>query len=262
MNFNLPKTMFWTLLSILILTLIACRAKTKEEFYPNGAMKSSIEYKGKKKNGEAREYYPNGHLRSLVRYKNDKEEGLAEYFNQEGVITMDIEMKEGKKNGRMRTYFITGGREMECYYENDKLEGTQSYYDKLNKKVSEMHYKNDVAEGAYTAWYSKAETINGLNALRCTGSYKNGMMDGEWNYYDENEMPVGHAVFQQGTGKMTTYQNGEVVKVTNYVKNKKEGEEIEYDGHGNVVKTTTYHNDRIVSIDGVAISLSEETPAQ
>ena len=151
---------------------------------------------------------------------------------------------------------------MECYYENDKLEGTQSYYDKLNKKVSEMHYKNDVAEGTYTAWYSKAETINGLNALRCTGSYKNGMMDGEWNYYDENEMPVGHAVFQQGTGKMTTYQNGEVVKVTNYVKNMKEGDEIEYDGHGNVVKTTTYHNDRIVSIDGVAISLSEENPAQ
>lgn len=32
MNFNLPKAMFWTLLSILILTLIACRAKTKEEF--------------------------------------------------------------------------------------------------------------------------------------------------------------------------------------------------------------------------------------
>ena len=262
MNFNLPKTMFWILLSILILTLLACRAKTKEEFYPNGAMKSSIEYKGKKKNGETREYYPNGHLRSLVRYKNNKEEGLAEFYNQDGVIMMDVEMKDGKKNGRMRTYFHTGEREMECYYENDKLEGAQRYFDKLNMKVSEMHYKNDVAEGAYTAWYSKAETINGLNALRCTGFYKNGMMDGEWNYYDENEMPVGHAVFQQGTGKMTTYQNGEVVKVTNYVKNMKEGDEIEYDGHDNIVKTTTYHNDRIVAVNGVSISRSEEKPAQ
>ena len=259
MNINLHKTMFWTLLSILIITLVACRTKTKEEFYPNGAMKSAIEYKGKVKHGEAREYYPNGQIRSLVRYKRDKEDGLAEYYNQDGVIIMDVEMKEGKKNGRMRTYFPVGGREMECYYENDKLEGTQTYYDKLNKKVSEMHYRNDIPEGAYTAWYSKTETINGLNALRCTGFYKNGMMDGEWNYYDENEMPVGHAVFQQGTGTMTTYQNGEVVKVTHYVKNQKQGDEIEYDGHDNVVKTTTYRDDRIVAINGVAISNLEET---
>ena len=56
---------------------------------------------------------------------------------------------------------------------------------------------------------------------------------------------------------MTTYQNGEVVKVTHYVKNMKEGDEIEYDGHDNVVKTTTYHNNRIVAIDGVEISVSE-----
>jgi Uncharacterized protein conserved in bacteria len=259
MTFNLRKLMFWTFLSILILTLVGCRTKVKEEYYSTGVLKSSVEYRGKKKNGEAREYYPNGELRAVVRYKRGKEEGLAEYYSQDGVITMDVEMKGGKKNGRMRTYFHTGEREMECYYENDKLEGTQSYYDKLNKKVSEMHYKNDAAEGAYTAWYSKTETINGLNALRCTGFYKNGMMDGEWNYYDENEMPVGHAVFQQGTGKMTTYHNGEVVKVTNYVKNKKEGDETEYDGQGNVVKTITYHNDRIVAIDGVAIDHSEET---
>ena len=260
MILNRRKIMFWTLLSIFILTLLGCKTKVKEEYYSTGALKSSIEYKGKKKNGEAREYYPNGQLRSIVRYKRDKEEGLAEYYNQTGEITMDVEMKDGKKNGRMRTYFLTGEREMECYYVDDKLEGVQRYFDKLNKVISEMHYKNDVAEGAYTAWYSKMETINGLNALRCTGAYKNGMMDGDWNDSAENEMPVGHAVFQQGTGKMTTYYNGEVVKVTNYVKNKKEGDEIEYDGHDNVIRTITYHDDRMIAIDGVAISHSEETP--
>ena len=251
--------MFWTVLSILILTLLGCRTKVKEEFYPDGKLKSSIEYKGKKKDGEARMYYPNGQLQSLVRYKRDKEDGLAEYYGKDGVLTMDVEMKDGKKNGRMRTYFHTGEREMECYYKDDKLEGTQTYYDKLNHKISEMHYKNNVAEGAYTAWYSKAETLNGLNALRETGSYKNGLWDGEWVKYDENEWPVGRGIFQQGTGTMNHLKNGEVFKVTPYVKQKKEGDEIEYDSQGNVIKTITYHNDRIVAIDGVEIAHSEET---
>lgn len=258
MTLKWRNLMFWTLLSVLLFSFVACKTKVKEEFYPNGTLKSSIEYKGKVKDGEARTYNPNGTLSSMVHYKHDKENGLAEYYNQDGKIMMDVEMKDGKKNGRMRTYFPIGGREMECYYKDDKLEGVQTYYDKLNKKVSEMHYRNDIPEGAYTAWYSKTETINGLNALRCTGFYKNGMMDGEWNYYDENEMPVGHAVFQQGTGTMTTYQNGEVIKVTHYVKNKKEGDEIEYDGHDHVLKTITYRSDRIVAINGVEISKTEE----
>lgn len=258
MNNFLHKSMIITIVTLLLLSLLSCRTKVKEEFFSNGNLKSSIEYKGKKKNGEAREYYPNGYIRSCVIFKNDKENGLAQYYFQDGVISMDVEMKDGKKEGRMRTYFFNGNREMECFYKNDKLEGTQTYFDKLGNRISEMNYKNDIAEGKYTAWYSKTETINGLNAMRCTGNYKNGMMDGKWVYYDEDEMPVGEANFQQGTGVMTTFHHGEVIKETHYVKNKKEGDEVEYDGAGNITKTTTYKQDRIVAIDGVAIDRDAE----
>ncbi|MCQ2280894.1 MAG: hypothetical protein MJZ49_08875, partial [Bacteroidales bacterium] len=82
---------------------------------------------------------------------------------------------------------------------------------------SQIHYKNDIADGKYTAWYSKAETINGLNALRITGAYKNNLMDGKWVYYDEDEIPVGEANFHQGTGLMTTFHNGEVIRTTHHL---------------------------------------------
>lgn len=258
MNNILRKTILPAVTALLVLSFSSC-TKVKEELFDNGNPKSRIEYRGGKKNGEAREYYPNGYLRSYIIYKNDKENGLAQYYSQNGIISMDVEMKNGIKEGRMRTYFFNGDREMECFYKNDKLEGTQTYFDKMGNRVSEMNYKNDVAEGKYTAWYSKAETINGQNALRATGTYKNGMMDGKWVYYDENEMPVGEANFNQGTGLMTTFYNGEVIRETHYVKNQKEGDEIEYDGHGNVTKTTTYKQDRIVAIDGVSVNRDAET---
>lgn len=248
----LRKTILPAVAALLLFSFSSCK-KVKEELYDNGNPKSRIEYRGGKKNGEAREYYPNGYLRSFIIYKNDKENGLAQYYYQSGVISMDVEMKDGKKEGRMRTYFFNGDREMECFYKNDKLEGTQTYFDKLGNRVSEIHYKNDIADGKYTAWYSKAETINGLNALRITGAYKNNLMDGKWVYYDEDEIPVGEANFHQGTGLMTTFHNGEVIRTTHYVKNKKEGDEVEYDGQGHATKTTTYKQDRIVAVNGVAV---------
>lgn len=253
------RTICWTIAALLLITMASCKPKVKEEYYDNGNLKSSIEYKHGKKNGEAREYYPNGYLRSIIHFNNDIEEGLSQFFFQDGEISMDIEMKDGKKNGRMRTYLFTGDREMECYYKNDKLEGKQTYFDKLGNRVSEMHYKNDIANGPYTAWYSKTETINGQNALRSTGQYKDGMMEGKWTYYDENEMIVGEAEFHQGSGTMNTYNNGELFRVTHYVKNQKEGDEIEYDSAGNVVKTTTYQKDRIVAIDGNAVNRDAES---
>ncbi len=249
----------WTLVTLLLFALISCRSTIKEEYYDNGTLKSSIEYKGKKKNGEAREYYPNGYTRSIIHYIKDVEDGLSSYYNQDGTITMDVEMKDGKKNGRMRTYFFTGNREMECFYKDDKLEGKQTYFDQLGNRVTEINYKNDIAEGAYTTWYSKTETINGLNAMRCSGQYKNGQMDGHWTYYDENEMPVGEADFQQGSGTMIIYVNGEKAKETPYVNNMKEGDEKEFDREGNVLKTTTYQKDRIVAINGEPISCAPET---
>jgi len=232
------------ILSVGGLLFASCRTTVKEEVDENGTVLSRVEYKGGKKNGTATYYYPNGNLRSVIHYKNDLEEGVSEFYNSDGTIISDVEMKAGKKEGRQRAYSPTGYREMECFFKNDLLDGVQSFYDNMGYKTAEITYANGLANGPYRTWHSK-------NTLQCEGGYKNGMMEGKWIYYDENEMVVGTGQFQNGTGVKKTYKNGELYKETLYEKNHKEGDEKEYDYEGNVVRTVTFHEDRIVAIDGV-----------
>ena len=247
--------MFWSLLLFSIILLVSCRTTVKEEYYSNGVLKSSIEYRGKKMHGEAREYYENGKLRSVRHYVKNQEDGLSQYYNSEGKIISDVEMKAGKREGRMRTYFFNSDREMECFYKNDKLNGKQTNFDKLGNVVAEMYYVNGKADGPYKAWYSKAETINNKNCLREVGAYKQGKCVGHWEYYDENENITAEADFADGVGTMTTYSHRrEVAKVTHYVDNNvKDGDEKIFDDNGNLLRTITYQRDKIVAVDGVPV---------
>lgn len=244
--------MFWTLLVISIITLVGCRPTIKEEYYSDGTLKSSVEYRGKKMHGVAREYYENGQLRSVRHYVNGLEDGLSQYYGSDGKIMSDVEMKNGKREGRMRTYYFNADREMECFYKDDKLNGKQTNFDRLGNRVAEMYYVDDKADGPYKAWYSKSETVNNMNALRETGAYKQGTCVGHWEYYDENEHITAEADFKDGEGVMTTYSlRREVAKITHFIDNNvKDGDEQIFDDNGNLVRTITYQRDKIVAIDG------------
>lgn len=199
------------------------------------------------------EYYPNGHLKSRIEYRSGKEHGKIIFYDEGyGTPNLVMTMKNGKKHGQLTRYFFNGNIETSAYYNNDIQEGVESIYDLKGNKIMESHYERGLRHGPYTSWHEK-------NMIREKGAFKNDKFDGEWVYYDERGLLVGEGNFTEGTGTQTAYdQNGNIMRVTHYVNNMKNGDEIHFHSNGDTLKVVTYLDDRISKIDNEEVSITDE----
>jgi antitoxin component YwqK of YwqJK toxin-antitoxin module len=160
---------------------------------------------------------------------------------------MEIEMKRGKKHGKMIKRFFFFITEMTAFYKNDLLDGVETYYYKTGQPRSETHYKNGLKHGSITSWHP-----DGM--IEISGTFVNDMRDGAWINYDERGLPISEGTFKEGTGKLTFYDPlGRVYRETNFVNNKKEGQETHYLLSGEIEKTLLFKEDRIIEINGVPV---------
>lgn len=194
------------------------------------------------------EYFEDGSIRSVIPYRFGKENGKAVYYSEYGWKEMEVEMKHGKKNGNLIRFNFNAKHEAEEYYVNDVQEGKQIIYDEKGVKILEANYVHGKKNGPYTTWHD-------VDMIREKGAFVDDMFDGKWEYYDERGFNIGEATFSKGTGAQTAYDpHGNIMRVTHYVNNHKDGEELNYDAQGNVEKTVIYKEDRIVSINGVPVA--------
>ena len=194
-----------------------------------------------------KEYYPDGELRSSIEYKGKVQDGMAVYYDEKGVKNLEVTMVNGKKEGRLRTFFFNGRLQTEEFYHNDLLNGMQTTYDMDGVKLTEIAFKDGVMNGSYQEWHER-------DILKCTGQYADGLWDGHWEYYDMRGFLIAEGDFDHGTGDQLNYtETGILYKKTHYENGAKNGDEIYYDPQGNVTKTIVYKDDRMVSLDGEAI---------
>ena len=206
-------------MAMLLLVAVSCR-HTKKEYYPNGVLRSAIEYKGK------------------------TQDGLAVYYDANGVKTLEVTMKDGKKEGRLRTFFFNGNLQTEEYYANDQLNGKRISYDKDRVKLTEIEFKDGVMNGTYQEWH-------GRDIVKCVGEYADGLWNGHWEYYDMRGFLVAEGDFDHGTGDQLNYSDtGVLFKKTHYENNAKNGEEVYYNSSGDITKIIVYKADRMISVDG------------
>lgn len=190
------------------------------------------------------EYYPDGILRSRIEYRNGKENGLATFYQPNGMRVSEIEMKDGKKNGSFRTFYSNGNIESEATYQNDSLVGIQSFFDIDGALVESVTYASGKKNGEYRVWHAR-------DLVQTIGYFKNDLWDGHWEYYDGRGFLVGEGDFDEGTGILTNYNSqGMKHKITHYVHNKKEGDEVYYDAQGNEIKRITFKEDKILTVNG------------
>ena len=191
-----------------------------------------------------KEYYPNGELRSSIEYKGKVQDGLAVYYDVKGVKTLEVTMVNGKKEGRLRTFFFNGNLQTEEYYVNDLLNGKQSTYNSDGVRLTEIEYKDGVMNGSYQEWHER-------DILKCVGQYAGGLWDGHWEHYDMRGFLVAEGDFVRGTGDQINYtETGVLFKKTHYENNAKNGEEVYYNPQGDIVKIIVYKDDRMISVDG------------
>lgn len=194
-----------------------------------------------------KEYYPNGELRSSIEYKGKVQDGLAVYYDVKGVKTLEVTMVNGKKEGRLRTFFFNGNLQTEEFYANDLLNGKQTTYNSDGVKLTEIEYKDGVMNGSYQEWHER-------DILKCTGRYADGLWDGHWEHYDMRGFLIAEGDFVQGSGDQINYtETGVLYKKTHYVNNAKNGEEVYYNSQGDVVKVVVYKDDRMISVDGTPV---------
>lgn len=204
------------LLMLSVLTLSGC-SRTEKEYFPDGSLKSEINLRNGKYHGEARYYYENGSPMMTCSYRN------------------------GQLDGTLMRYFQSGFRKEQQTYRDGKLNGPARVWDRFSHLIQEMNYANGKPEGTFQEWYPN-------RILKVDGRFRDGMFDGVWLYYDEFGKVTGQGEFVKGTGKQKVYsRNGNLIHITHYKNNVKDGEEVFMDEQGKITQTIIYKNGQSVN---------------
>ncbi|NVO20394.1 MAG: toxin-antitoxin system YwqK family antitoxin [Bacteroidetes bacterium] len=201
--------------AVCLLILSSCH-HSETENYPSGRLMVEKTMKGKKLDGLLTSWYENGKIKQKADYRNDRLDGKLINWYGNGELQLEEDYRDGVKNGVSKSW------------------------DQEGNLIEEKHYKNDTLEGSYKMWFSSG-------MLKVEGNYHVGMFHGKWNYYSEEGIKVGIGDFVGGTGILNGFDLlGKKIHTVHYSKNKKEGEEIEYNPDGSMKETRVFEQDKIV----------------
>ena len=65
-----------------------------------------------------KEYYPNGQLKSVLNYKKGQLEGIALYYHENGTLRERVNYRRGKRERTGTTYYESGKLKEQITYEN------------------------------------------------------------------------------------------------------------------------------------------------
>jgi antitoxin component YwqK of YwqJK toxin-antitoxin module len=191
------------------------------------------------------QYYPNGNVRSEVEFKNNLMHGKAVYYHANGNKQLETTYYYGKLNGEMKRWYYDGHIEGMEHYIMDTLNGEfLSYYENGNLKIS-MSYEKGLKNGKYKELHENGQ-------LKIEGGFVKDMFDGEWKYYDFNGIFSGFGEYTNGTGQHISfyYNTRDTLVKTYFVDNQKHGKEIWFEKNSNIKEVKCYeHGNEIQCIE-------------
>ena len=112
----------------------------KEEFWPNGKLKSRTNYQAKnvggKEHGLYESYHENGQLRGKGNYKDGEQHGLFESYSENGQLSTKLNYKDGEQHGLYEFYRENGQLRYKVNYKDGEQHGLFESYDKDGKEYS------------------------------------------------------------------------------------------------------------------------------
>ena len=88
-----------------------------------------------------KEYYPNGQLKSVLNYKKGQLEGIALYYYDNGTLKERVNYRRGKRERTGTTYYESGNLKEEITYENG-VEVNVKLFGEDGALISESAYKD------------------------------------------------------------------------------------------------------------------------
>jgi antitoxin component YwqK of YwqJK toxin-antitoxin module len=111
-----------TLLVVFFVLAVGCSRETHKEHYPNGKLKSVLNYKKGQPEGIALYYYENGTLKERVNYRKGKRERTGTTYYESGKLKEEISYVNGEREV-VKFYSENGELVSESIYKGGKLVG-------------------------------------------------------------------------------------------------------------------------------------------
>ncbi|MDP2176270.1 MAG: toxin-antitoxin system YwqK family antitoxin [Bacteroidota bacterium] len=199
-------------------------------YFYNGVLEQKVNLVNGIPSGFMRNFYQAGNLRQESFYTNGVRNGMFYKYHLTGVMAEESYYKNGLLDSVSRYFDNVFGRLMkEEYYKAGKRFGIQITYNELGDTITLMNYINDVLEGPYQKYYAGSMDfgkkkksykgyVHGLDEVgiyvngklngefktglinrknRAEGTYKDGVMVGEWKYYNANDKLVLHEKYNE-----------------------------------------------------------------
>ncbi|MDR2424818.1 MAG: hypothetical protein LBD59_08865 [Prevotellaceae bacterium] len=119
-----------------------------KEYYLDGKLRSTIEYKDAKRNGMFVMYYETGEKYSETPYENGKEQGISQFYKKDGAVTAKVKYEtgvpvppleefdsEGKPIQQPKIKFRTSGGSLKMELDDKSFKATQFYTMEKNGKL-------------------------------------------------------------------------------------------------------------------------------
>ena len=186
------------------------------------------------------EYYPDGKLKSVVHVRGGEYYGKAIYYLPSGDIELECFYKDNLLQGPLIRFFRFNKKKEVQNYDKGKLDGLSTTYYADGGTSAESTYMNGILNGPYREYHP-------YNHLKVQGQYLNGFFTGLWLYFESGGDIVGEGHFTHGTGiQRSFFPDGKVSRVVHFKDNLKEGEDIEYSPDGKVVSIKMFSRDSLI----------------
>jgi antitoxin component YwqK of YwqJK toxin-antitoxin module len=215
--------------------VVEIRNGLTKEFYPNGQIKSEIDFSGGKVNGQVKTYFENGRISEISSWTNDFRNGTSKFFYDNGAIYQEESYKDGKLNGEQTTYFDNGKIKTRISYKDDFVWQVLVTNDTLGNKLDELTIDN--GNGVLNTYYpngkiqSKTDFVNGMPNGKSKFFFESGkeqgyvtMVDGQKNgellFFHENGQIARKALFKNDIIIEKKYnQKGKIISETYFKEN-------------------------------------------
>jgi antitoxin component YwqK of YwqJK toxin-antitoxin module len=173
--------------------------------YTSKGIVSKVEtYKLGKKEGITINIDDNGYFKGESYYMNDQLNGISRTYSVGARILTETNYKNGVINGTKKTFYESGKTQEDSYYRYGVHDSTTKWYNSKGILLAEYNYKNGVFNGVNKTYSDSGNvikeetyTLNVLNGaykeyfdvagskVKISGTYKNGLKDGDWIEFDE-----------------------------------------------------------------------------
>ena len=243
-------------------------------WYKNQRMREEGNYNRDRLVGKWQYWYNNGTLMAVGNYDNNMKKGIWEYWYANANKAAEIDYQnnielikncwasDGKHwvvngNGEYIAFHENGNKQTAGQVVNSKKTGIWKIWDAEGNLTEECLYKDGLytmfniwakdgkqllkdGNGHYVEYYEK-------QVIKVEGNVKDGLKEGEWNYYYDSGTKSTSETFKSGIAHGTVmkwYPSGQLSYKGNYQNGKLEGECVWYHQNGKLLSKTILKADK------------------